>query len=236
MKDGDGTVSDDQDRFEYIELADGPDDLPKYEDVRDRPRRPPPVMPDAVVINGVLTRRGMPEWADFERWWQQEHGPRPDPEHIQERALLDAEDAYLDSYQQHIALVDPDDLDTRRRSKEMRDRFLNGQVDPRFEHIATWWDRYTERPRTRTPTFLQAKVAKRKPGPTPGTVKTAKYKSADAWQTAIREKVLTKATRLSADDETIAFWLEISSATMYRLMRRPHWKPRTLEELRNGKF
>jgi hypothetical protein len=73
-----------------------------------------------------------------------------------------------------------------------------------------------------------------RPGPRPGTVKAAKYTTPTAWQTAIREKVLTKTTRLSADDETIAFWLEVSSTTMYRLMAR--WGPKSLDDLRNGRL
>jgi hypothetical protein len=78
---------------------------------------------------------------------------------------------------------------------------------------------------------LFANIPHKKPGPKPGT--GAKFKSAEAWRSAIREKVLTKETRLSADDDTIAYWLGIRSTTMYDLMRR--WGPKTLEELRNGK-
>ena len=65
-------------------------------------------------------------------------------------------------------------------------------------------------------------------------LKAQKYKSPQQWHTAIQEKVLAKETRLSADDETIAYWLGISSTTMYRLMA--HWGPSTLEDLRNGKL
>lgn len=74
----------------------------------------------------------------------------------------------------------------------------------------------------------------RRPGPRPGT--GAKYKTAAEWRQAIRWKVLPKTTRLAADDETIAYWLGISSTLMYELMARPGWGPSTLEDLRNGKF
>ena len=74
----------------------------------------------------------------------------------------------------------------------------------------------------------------RRPGPKPGT--GARYTAPEQWWTAIREKVLTKQTRLSAPDDTIAHWLGISPSLMYELMARPGWGPSTLEELRNGKF
>jgi hypothetical protein len=148
-EDGNDAVSDAQDGFEYIELADGPDGLPEAE-----------VMPDAVVIDGVLTSRGMPEWADFERWWQQEHGPRPDPD-VSHQSLMD-------EIEREIILSGMDTLQGV-TDKSIRDRtadsirhVLSGQIDPRFEHIATWWDRYTERPRTRTPTFLRSRTKGRK--------------------------------------------------------------------------
>lgn len=82
---------------------------------------------------------------------------------------------------------------------------------------------------------LFAGIPHKKPGPTPGTVKAQRYKSAELWRAAIREKVLSKTTRLVADDGTIAHWLGISPTTLYDLLKR--WgPPRTLEELRNGKF
>jgi hypothetical protein len=68
----------------------------------------------------------------------------------------------------------------------------------------------------------------------PGSGAGARYASPEAWYGAIRNKVLTKLTRLTADDATIAFWLGISTSTMYTLMSR--WGPRTLEALRNGRF
>jgi hypothetical protein len=72
-------------------------------------------------------------------------------------------------------------------------------------------------------------------GPKPGT--GAKYRTPDEWRSAIREKVLTKETRLRADDETIAFWLGISSTTMYDLMKRwGPYAPNALDKLRNGKL
>lgn len=74
----------------------------------------------------------------------------------------------------------------------------------------------------------------RKPGPQRGAVKGTKYKTPEEWRLAIREKVLTKGTRLTATDDTIAHWLGVGKTTMYRLMGR--WGPSSLEDLRNGQL
>jgi len=73
-----------------------------------------------------------------------------------------------------------------------------------------------------------------KPGPKVGTAWNQKYKTPEEWHAAIREKVLTKNNRGIADGRIIAGWLGTSTTTMYRHMKR--WGPKTLEELRNGKF
>lgn len=73
---------------------------------------------------------------------------------------------------------------------------------------------------------------RRKPGPEQGA--RAKYPSEHLWHTAIRQKVLTRSTRLTATDDVIAGWLGISPTLMYQLMAK--WGPSTLEDLRNGKF
>jgi hypothetical protein len=71
-----------------------------------------------------------------------------------------------------------------------------------------------------------------KPGPEKGA--GAKFKTADEWHAAIREKVLPKQTRLSAEDWIIASWLDTRPSLLYELMGK--WGPKTLADLRNGKF
>jgi hypothetical protein len=93
MKAGDDAVSDDHDGFEYIGLADGPDDLPEYEDVRDRPRRHTPNLSTVREIRDgdrVFTEK-MPEWPDeFRRaveWYERPAPPWPtDDEVLREAA------------------------------------------------------------------------------------------------------------------------------------------------------
>lgn len=73
----------------------------------------------------------------------------------------------------------------------------------------------------------------RKPGPAKGT--RAKFPTKALWHKAIRDRVLTKQTVLTADDTTIAYWLgDISTALLYRLMAE--WGPKTLDDLREGRF
>lgn len=72
-----------------------------------------------------------------------------------------------------------------------------------------------------------------KRGPKPGTV--AKFKTREAWLEAIRERVLNRRTLATADDETIAHWLGISSSLLYELFKR--WgPPRSMPDLREGNF
>jgi hypothetical protein len=78
-----------------------------------------------------------------------------------------------------------------------------------------------------------AHIARTKPGPKPGTA-AKKYPTKDAWHTALREKVLTKRLASTADDTTIATWLDISPAWLYHLMQT--WGPKTLADLREGRF
>jgi hypothetical protein len=78
-----------------------------------------------------------------------------------------------------------------------------------------------------------AHIARTKPGPKPGTV-AKKYPTKDAWHAALREKVLTKRLASTADDTTIATWLGTSTTWLYHLMRR--WGPKTLADLRDGRF
>jgi len=72
------------------------------------------------------------------------------------------------------------------------------------------------------------------PGPKPGSVKAAKYKAKKPWHAAIREQVLSKRTAQTADDDTIAYWLDISRAQLFVLMKR--WGPRKMADLRAGRF
>ena len=71
-----------------------------------------------------------------------------------------------------------------------------------------------------------------KPGPKPGT--RAIYPTPDAWHQAIREKVLIRQSRFAEPGRVIAAWLKISRPLMYELMAE--WGPKTLDELREGKF
>jgi len=81
--------------------------------------------------------------------------------------------------------------------------------------------------------FLALDMMVVRPGPKPGTV--AKFKTRPEWLDAIRERVLTKRTLATADDDTIAHWLGISSSLLYDLMKR--WgPPRTIKDLREGNF
>jgi hypothetical protein len=71
-----------------------------------------------------------------------------------------------------------------------------------------------------------------KPGPKQGT--GARYRSREEWHQGIRDKVLTKQTRLEADDTTVAYWLGISTTLMYDLMKR--WGLQKFADLREGNF
>jgi len=71
-----------------------------------------------------------------------------------------------------------------------------------------------------------------KPGPKPGT--GAKVSSQSEWHQRIRDRVLTKQTRATAEDWIIAQWLGVSTSLLYQLMRK--WGPKTLGDLREGKF
>jgi len=72
-----------------------------------------------------------------------------------------------------------------------------------------------------------------RPGPKPGT--GARFKTRADWLKAIRERVLPRHSLNTADDDAIAAWLNISRSKLFELMKR--WPPpRTLEDLREGRF
>jgi hypothetical protein len=121
----------DQDRFEYIELADGPDDLPD----------------DLIVFDhdGKQITPGHPEWEPVIEYIRQQATP-PDPDFSHQ--------SRTDEIKREIFLSGADALQGV-TDKSIRDctvdsilHVLSEQIDPRFEHIATWWDQYAPRKRT----------------------------------------------------------------------------------------
>ncbi len=94
----------------------------------------------------------------------------------------------------------------------------------RFDDLKPAWDALREYEGIRS-----------RPGPKPGTVKAQKYKTRSQWLAAIREHVMIRQTRVTADDWQFAEWLGISTSQLYVLMQR--WgPPRTLNDLREGNF
>jgi hypothetical protein len=71
-----------------------------------------------------------------------------------------------------------------------------------------------------------------RPGPKAGT--GAKYATRDAWYAALDEKVRPKDKRPTAEPRLIAQWLRISRTLLYDRMGR--WGPKTIEEIREGRF
>jgi hypothetical protein len=103
-----------------------------------------------------------------------------------------------------------------------------GGIRRSVELLADDWERDADRIKSALRALNMKAI---RPGPKPGT--GAKYKTPDEWRAAIREKVLTRDTRFSVPEETIASWLRVSRSLMFQLMAR--WGPHTLEDMLNGK-
>jgi len=72
-----------------------------------------------------------------------------------------------------------------------------------------------------------------KPGPKVGA--GAKFKSREAWYAALKEHVLPRQKRITADEREFAAWLGCESpATLFKYMKQ--WGPAQIQDLRDGRF
>jgi hypothetical protein len=170
----------------------------------------------------------------YELFGRQVPGPQAFPPIL--KIEQGAETVYYAAWRVRIYLGHPEPLDapvldapflerTSHRSRTYRHSFggWTGQEPPTRRQVLAV---YAGAP------ALGATLRREKPGPKPGTV--AKYKTRAEWHQAIRDKVLTKETRDSADDTTFGIWLGISSRLIYDLM--PEWGPSGFPKLRAGDF
>jgi len=117
--------------------------------------------------------------------------------------------------------------------RAVRNHYAGAGDQLAIEVIGDTWEDEWKRDPTRVRRALKVlSMTPTRPGPKKGT--GAKYATPAEWRTALNEKVRPKKTVATADDATIALWLDISIALLYQLMDR--WGPKTLAEIREGRF